>query len=71
MNLPVVSWFDLAAMQLRRGAELAWFLYGCAQREQQINADAWFGWWTPGAAVLPRAAPASRTDAALAVGTGG
>lgn len=57
MNFPVVPWFDLAAMQARRAAELAWFVYGCAQREQHLNAHAWFGWWTRGAAALPYAAP--------------
>lgn len=68
MNFPVVPWFDLAAMQARRAVELAWFLYGCAQREQRINAEVWAGWWVRGA--LPRAAPSplAGTPLALAVG---
>lgn len=70
MNFPVVPWFDLAAMQARRAAELAWFLYGCAQREQHLNANAWFGWWSPGAAAWPGAAPSPRADAPLALAAG-
>ncbi len=53
MNLPFIPWFDIAAMQMQRAAEVAWFVYGCAEREQRLNADAWFAWWTGGSANPP------------------
>lgn len=50
MNIPLIPWLDLVAMQAQRAGELAWFLYSCAEREQRLNADAWFAWWSRGGA---------------------
>lgn len=57
MNTSAVPWFDLAALQAQRVGQLAWFLYGCAAREQRLNLDAWLSWWTGGMAATQFAAP--------------
>lgn len=50
MNTPVTSWIRLMLDQAQRCHHLAWFLYGCAAREQVLNLNAFAAWWGRGAA---------------------
>ena len=68
MNIPFIPWLDLVAMQARRAGEMAWFLYSCAEREQRLNADAWFAWWSRAAASPIGAAPWPRLQGRPAAG---
>ena len=45
MTLPGLMWIDLTLAHTQRCQNLAWFLYGCAEREQRCNIDACMAWW--------------------------
>lgn len=40
MNTPLTPWFELAVQQAQRWHRLAWFLYGCLEREHLLNMQA-------------------------------
>jgi hypothetical protein len=40
---PFIS--DLMLRQTQRCQHLAWFLYGCVEREHRLNLDACVTWW--------------------------
>ena len=54
MKPPTMPWIDLALLELQRCQQLAWFVYGCIEREHRLNLDACVAWWlqafTPAAA---------------------
>ena len=58
MNVTGIPWIDLTLRQTQRCHHLAWFLYGCVEREHLLNLDACAIWWirafTP-AVTLPAA----------------
>jgi len=49
MNTPITPWIDLMLHQAQRCHHLAWFLYGCLEREQVLNVDSFVAWWLRGA----------------------
>jgi len=55
MNAPGMPWIDLTLRQTQRCHHVAWFLYGCVEREHLLNVDACMTWWirafTPAAAL--------------------
>ena len=57
MNLPVMPWCNLLLQQSQKCHNLAWFLYGCAEREHLLNMDAWVTWWTQAFTLAPSRAP--------------
>lgn len=48
MNTLITPWTNLMLHQTQRCHHLAWFLYGCLEREQVLNLDACVAWWAPG-----------------------
>jgi len=50
MNTPSTPWIDLTLQQAQRWHHLAWFLYGCLEREHVLNVDAFVAWWMRGVA---------------------
>jgi len=40
LNTPITPWIDLTLHQAQRCHHLAWFLYGCLEREHLLNVDA-------------------------------
>ena len=48
MNAPFLPLIDVVLHHARRCHHLAWFLYGCLEREQALNADAYMAWWLRG-----------------------
>ena len=52
-SLPVIPWCTLMLDQTQKCHNLAWFLYGCAQREHVLNMDAWVTWWARAFTVAP------------------
>ena len=55
MKGPSLPWVDLVLWQPHRCWHVAWFLYGCAEREHVLNVDACMRWWLQ--AFTPLAAP--------------
>jgi hypothetical protein len=53
MNTPSTPWIDLTLQQAQRWHHLAWFLYGCLEREHVLNVDAFVAWWMRGVASPP------------------
>jgi len=45
MNAPGIPWIDLMFRQTQRCQHLAWFLYGCVEREHRLNLDACVTRW--------------------------
>ncbi len=45
MTTPVWHWIQLTAVPASRYHHLAWFLYGCVEREQVLNLNACAAWW--------------------------
>jgi len=45
MNASGIPWVDLTLRQTQRCHHLAWFLYGCVEREHRLNVDACVTWW--------------------------
>ena len=48
MRTPGMTLIDLTLQQAQRWHHLVWFLYGCVEREQMLNMDAFVAWsgWT-------------------------
>ena len=68
MKLTGMPSLDLMLLQTQRCQHLAWFLYGCIEREHVLNRDACITWWvqafTPVAArPLARKRPARQPPA--------
>jgi len=59
MNLPRIPWLDPTLWQTQRYHHLAWFLYGCVEREHLLNLDACTNWWVK--ALWPAAAARQTT----------
>lgn len=73
MNTPFTPWIDLTLMQAQQCHRLAWFLYGCLEREHVLNQKACAAWWVrelasspgvrgPGRCSRSGAAPCSRVQ---------
>ena len=45
MTLPGLPWIELTLREAQRCHHLAWFLYGCVEREHRLNLDACMAWW--------------------------
>lgn len=45
MNTPITPWINLTLHQAQRCHHLAWFLYGCLEREHRLNVHAFVAWW--------------------------
>jgi hypothetical protein len=60
MNTPNSPWIDLTLQQAQRWHHLAWFLYGCLEREHVLNVDAFVAWWM-------RGVPSSTRSSAMAI----
>lgn len=54
MNAPAIPWVQLMLQQTRRCHHLAWFLYGCVEREHRLNVDAYVIWWARAFETLQR-----------------
>jgi hypothetical protein len=69
MNMMGMPWIDPAALQPLRWHQLAWFVYGCIEREHVLNmkacADGWMQAFVPAVwqVRLPAAAPRTQTAA--------
>jgi len=45
MNTPITPWIKLTLQQTQRCHHLAWFVYGCLEREHLLNMHALVAWW--------------------------
>ncbi len=53
MNMTDMPWFSLTASRPERFHQLAWFLYGCIEREHALNMRACMDWWLRTVAASP------------------
>ena len=65
MNTPITSWISLMLDQAQRCHHLAWFLYGCAAREQALNLNAFAAWWGAWGGPAARRSPGPGTRACV------
>jgi hypothetical protein len=47
MSMLYAPWMELAILQAQRFDHLAWFLYGCLEREHILNLAAFEQWFQP------------------------
>lgn len=59
MKTPIMPFVDLSLQQAQRWNHLAWFLYGCIEREHVINMNAFVAWWVQGSRTSPAWLPQS------------
>jgi hypothetical protein len=45
VSLPRVPWLDPTLQHAEQVQQVAWFLYGCMEREHLLNVDACVTWW--------------------------
>ena len=45
MNRMGIPWTALMDMQPQRSYHIAWFVYGCIEREHVLNVSAYAEWW--------------------------
>jgi len=50
VNTNITPWLDMTLHHAQRCHHLAWFLYGCLEREHLLNVEAFLAWWFRGAA---------------------
>ena len=62
MNLQLLTVVDHVLCHAQRCHHLAWFLYGCLEREGALNVNAYMAWW------LRAVEPSSKTLLSPAVG---
>lgn len=51
--MPITPLIDLTLHQAQRCHHLAWFVYGCLEREHVLNLEALVAWWARGLAPPP------------------